>query len=205
MKNNQKGFSAVEAIVVIVIVVLLGVIGWLVYDRNHNKPAKTANTQTTQKTDTKQDTTKPDPNAGYLVVKEWGLRFKTPSGLADVRYAIHNDTDDKLAFFAKPADSNVQYTKDYDAYANGNFTYATGVLFRSTEATKNLNDTTIAGKKLGNYYYYTNWAFSGLATGAGCHALYGDSSDASCQLELKAFNLVNKGDTALLNTIELAQ
>ena len=64
------------------------------------------------------------------------------------------------------------------------------------------------GKKVGDYYYYTSWAFSSLATGAGCQGLYGDSNDSACETESKAFALVNGNDgnkQALLYTIELAQ
>jgi prepilin-type N-terminal cleavage/methylation domain-containing protein len=208
MKSNQKGFSVVEILIVIVVVGLLSAVGWLVYDRQKNKvdDKPVTHTSTTQKEETpKQETAKPDPNAGYLVVKEWGLRFKTPSGLTDVKYVIHDDT---LAFFAKPTGSNVQYVTDYEKYADSNFRYATGVLYRSTSSTKLFaGDMTREGKKVGDYYYYTNWAFSSLATGAGCQGLYGDS-DSACETESKAFALVNGNDgnkQALLYTIELAQ
>jgi prepilin-type N-terminal cleavage/methylation domain-containing protein len=200
MQANQKGFSVVEILIVIVVVGLLGAVGWLVYDRQKNKTSHTSNTQVS--TSQKEETKKVDPNEGYLVVKEWGLRFKTPSGLTDVRYAIHGDA---VAFFAKPTGSNVQYVTDYQKYADSNFRYAIGVLYKSTSSIKPFaGDMTREGKKVGDYYYYTNWAFSSLATGASCKGLYGDS-DSACQTEATAFQLVNQGDTALLNTIELAQ
>ncbi len=205
MKINQKGFSVVEILIIIVVVGLLGVVGWFVYDRQKDKTSDTSNTQasTMQKDEaSKQETKKADPNEGYLVVKEWGVRFKTPSGLSDVRYAIHDDT---VAIFAKPTGSNLQYVSDYEKYEDSNFRHATGVLYRSTSATKPFaGDDTRQGKKVGDYYYYTNWAFSNLATGAGCVGLFGDS-DPACQTESTAFKLINQGDTALLNTIELAQ
>lgn len=204
MKANQKGFSVVEILIVIVIVGLLGAVGWLAYDRQKSKTDDKATNFQTNQQEQKQET-KPNPNEGYLVVKEWGLRFKAPSDITDVRYTIHGDT---LAFFAKPTGSNVQYVADYEKYADSNFRYATGVLYRSTSSTKPFaGDTTREGKKIGDYYYYTNWAFSSLATGAGCQGLYGDS-DSACEAESKAFALVNGNDgnkAALLLTIELAQ
>jgi prepilin-type N-terminal cleavage/methylation domain-containing protein len=206
MKRNEKGFSVVEVLVVIIIVGLIAAIGWFVVgkqkDKATNSDATKNTTQQTADKDTTQETTKANPNEGFLVVKEWGLRFKTPTGLADVKYAIHDDT---LAFFAKPSDSSVQYVSNYDKFEDSNFTHAIGVLYRSTSSTKPFSsDGTRQGEKVGNYYYYTNWAFSGLATGAGCVGLYG-SDDSSCQQERKAFQLVNQGDSGLLNTIELAQ
>lgn len=130
------------------------------------------------------------------------MRFKIPSGLTDVKYKIRGDT---VAFFAKPAGSNVQYVTDYEKYEDNNFRYATGVLYRSTSSTKPFGgDYLREGKLIGDYYYYTNWAFSSLSTGAGCQGLYGDS-ESNCLVESTAFQLINQGDAALLNTIELAQ
>jgi predicted negative regulator of RcsB-dependent stress response len=46
MKNNEKGFGAVEGLLVIVIVVLIGVAGWFVYQRRHSStPSQTTHTQ----------------------------------------------------------------------------------------------------------------------------------------------------------------
>lgn len=205
MKKNQKGFSVVEILIIIVVVGLIGTVGWLVYDRQKTKtPDSQPDTQTSieQKgTADTQPTQKADPNEGYLVVKEWGLRFKTPTGLTDVRYTIHDDT---VAFFAKPTGSSVQYRADYDKYEEGRSQYATGNLYRSRESTKDKLGLVVEGKKIGDYYYYTSWAFSSLATGAACVGTYGDA-DSNCQPEGTAFQLVNQGDTALLNTIELAR
>jgi hypothetical protein len=55
LRNNQKGFGAVEGVLIVAVVVLLGVVGYMVY-KNHNKtPANnskniSANTPTTSKT-----------------------------------------------------------------------------------------------------------------------------------------------------------
>lgn len=201
--NYQKGFSAVEIVIIFAVVGLLAVVGWLMYDRQRDKKSETANTQvSTQRKEEapKQETKEADPNKGYLVVKEWGLRFKTPSGLTDVTYTLHGNT---ASFFAKPTGSSVQYRANYDTFKDGHSQYATGNLYRSTESTNNERGFATEGKKVGDYYYYTSWAFSSLATGAACVGLYGDG-DSNCQPERTAFQLVNQGDTALLNTIELA-
>lgn len=42
LKNNQKGFSLIEAILLVAIVVLIGVVGWLVYKDHHKTTAKSA-------------------------------------------------------------------------------------------------------------------------------------------------------------------
>lgn len=202
--KNQDGFGVVEIILVVMVLGLIGFVGYHAYSQRHKtnnaQTTSTVSTTTPKKTETPKPTTTVDPNAGYLVVSEWGLRFKTPNGLADVRYKIQGDT---LAFFAKPAGSSVQYRADYDKYEDGHFPYATGLLYRSNN-TNNDRGFPTNGKKVGNYYYYTAWSFSSLATGAACLEIYGDSSDSNCQANAKAFQLVNQGDNALLNTIELA-
>ena len=67
----QKGFGLVEIIIIIAIVGLLGVAGWLVYDRQKSPTTADSSAQTAQ-----EPVAKPDPNAGYLVIKEWGVKIK---------------------------------------------------------------------------------------------------------------------------------
>src|SRR4051794_12776305 len=104
MKANQKGFSIVEILIVIVVVGLVAAAGWLVYDRQKAKASiESTNSQvsTQQKEETpKYVSKKVGTSEGQIEMKEWGLKFKIPSGLADVEYKIHDDT---AAFFAKPA------------------------------------------------------------------------------------------------------
>lgn len=197
MKTYQKGFSLVEILVVIVVVGLIGVVGWRIYDMQNNTTPQPTTTQPI----TQQEVKKPSLNEEYLIVKEWGLQFRIPDDLTDVRYVINDDT---AAFFAKPADSAVKYRTDYELFENDRAVYATGILYRSTDRTKQFTDEVREGKKLGEYFYYTDWAFSNLSTGAACLGLYGDGTP-NCEQEAIAFKLVNQGDAALLNTIELAQ
>lgn len=220
MKTNQKGFSVVEVLIVVVIVGLIGTVGWFVYDRQKSKNNEQPVTQNSQQNqETIKQETKADANEGYLVVKEWGLRFKMPSNITDVQYRVYGDT---VAFYAKPTGSAVAYRSDYEAiysdeatYGKNNPKYAKGTLYRSAESSKDKVGTKIEGKKIGNYYYYTAHAFSSLSTGAGFQGLYfdtdcdKDSTLAKCdpyiEAESKVFQALNQGDTALLNTIELAQ
>ncbi len=101
MKSNQKGFSAVEIVVVIVVVGLLGIVGRLVYDRqNSNKhviPNKNTPSSDTKKSVTTSPSTlitpTPDPNTGYLVVKEWGVKIKMKEA-AKVTYTYGSEEFD---------------------------------------------------------------------------------------------------------------
>jgi flagellin-like protein len=45
MKENQKGFSAVEGLLLILAVVLIAAAGWFVWQNQNNKPAKVASNQ----------------------------------------------------------------------------------------------------------------------------------------------------------------
>ena len=207
MKAKQKKFKIVKILITIIVALgLLCGIGWFV---NH-ETAKQETPQTgNEEVDIALEDETPtqaeaevDPNEGYLVVQEWGLRFKVPESLTDVRYAIH---DNDLAFFARPAGSDVQYRPDYDEFKSGYYTHAMGMLYRSTDSTKLVIETLREGTKIGDYYYYTAWAFSGLATGVGaCFSTYGDDK-SNCELTGSVFTSINMGEKALLNTIELAQ
>jgi hypothetical protein len=59
MKNNQKGFSAVEGTLILVIIGLVGFVGWFVYDANKkvDDSLNTANQSNSQTTATKKSST----------------------------------------------------------------------------------------------------------------------------------------------------
>lgn len=59
MKKNEHGFSAIEIIIVIVIIGLIGTVGWLVYDRQNNKP----NNLQSDATQSEKDSPKPDDSS----------------------------------------------------------------------------------------------------------------------------------------------
>lgn len=200
--KNNKGFGVTGAVIAGLIIVVLFLTAYTVWDKSKDNPKDTSISKTdksiTKSTNT--ETTK-DPNEGYFLVKEWGLRFKVPSGIFDVKYKINGDT---LAFYAKPAGLKYDYVKDYDQIDNtGNFSLASGVIYRSKDSINNSRGDDVEGKKVGDYYYYTAWSFSGLATGAACSALYDmQNEEEQCQENNKAFNIVNR---ELIKSIELIQ
>lgn len=121
-----------------------------------------------------------DPNEGFIVVKEWGLRFKVSATITDVQYA-----------------------SDYLKVEDGRPVYALGYVYRSTNSAESKMGDQVQGKKIGNKYYYTAWAFSSMATGAGCVRVYDIKDDeAQCLKANQVFKDMNMGDTALINTIE---
>lgn len=200
-KSNQ-GFETVGIVIFIMVLIVIGLVGYIVWGKRINS-SDTSITQQIANEDTSTTNTT-DSNEGYFVVKEWGLRFKVPTGITDVRYKITGET---LAFYAKPKGLNAEYVKNYDQVSNLGFpSLATGVIYRSKESTKDKTGSAVNGKKIGDYYYYSEWSFSSLATGSACLPLYDMANQESqCVEENKAFELVNIGDGSLLNSIELAK
>ncbi len=90
---NQCGFSTVIVITVILLIGIIGFAAWRLHEINLQK------TERTQNTDSQMQT---DPNEGYVVIKEWGVRFKPVEGLRDViYYRIDNNGDNFFAFTTK--------------------------------------------------------------------------------------------------------
>jgi len=175
--KNQKGFGAIEALLLLVIVGMIGGTGFYVYNANKEEP-KISDSSIQQK-DNSEELLEEELSESYLVVKEWGLRFKIPDNLTDVQYKISGDT---LGVFAKPVkDKNgqpfdVEYPSDYGEVDKeyGGFYYSQGNLIRSKNSTEDIIAGTQKGKKLGDYYYYTSYSFSGLASGAGPNGIFFD-------------------------------
>lgn len=95
MARNQKGFGTVWIVISIVaVLVVAGLIIWRLMSTN-----QTANTQTPAQTESdspaeSQPTngqSQADANQGYVVIKEWGVRFKPTQALGEVRYAKIKD------------------------------------------------------------------------------------------------------------------
>lgn len=231
MKNN--GFSSVVLVVLLAVLLtgIIGFAGWYVY-QNNQKPVVTNFAECAAQEDAKIQETYPelcvyggnqytnpaqktelptedtDQQSNYVVVEEWRLKFTKPDSLKDIEYIIVGDT---AGFYAKPADFDGNYRKNYKAVdASSRITYAIGRLTRSTNSTHTDNYVgVVEGRKIGDYYYYTAHSFSGLSTGAGYNGLYfneycddGPHEEPVCSelidAEHKAFQSVND----MLRTIE---
>jgi len=150
--NKQSGFSAVIGIIsVVVVIALIGLIGWRLYNNQPSKQTNNAtsgNQSTGQTPATSNNTTSPaqqvDPNAGYVVIKEWGVRFKPVSGLTGVEY-VNLDSN--------TVDFTTQQLASLDPNCNGQVTGLTvlGRVFRSTNSS---TPSTLSLGKVGDYYYY---------------------------------------------------
>lgn len=168
---KQKGFGTVLLIVVVVLAVA-GVVGWSVYS-GKKAPNNSATQSTSQATQQKQiastaastnnqaQQAQIDPNAGYVVIKEWGVRFRAVGGLEAAMYTITPTSTDQedpsdptsrpipmageLAVFSTKA--LTQYGDSCSDKVDGR--NPLGKIYRSKRAVKNGEFL----KQIGEYYY----------------------------------------------------
>lgn len=142
-----------------------------------------------------------EESKNYLMVKEWGLKFEIPEDLTNIKYIIDGDT---AYFVAEPADQSFSYVTGINSLIKSD---AMAVLYRKTNSSQEGMEKTIEGKKVGSYYYYTAWSFSGTASGVGVQGtIFGADFNRYNQEDQKiadkaneVFNSLNK----MLNTIEV--
>lgn len=107
--NKTKGFSLVGILVIVAAVVVLGIVAWRVWDAGQNK--QNDNTNTNQQTNNQDQNNEPepepatevDPNEGYVVIEEWGVRFKPVADLGEVEYFKPADIESDALTFATKA------------------------------------------------------------------------------------------------------
>jgi cytoskeletal protein RodZ len=155
--NNakQSGFSPIIGIVAVILVLgILGLIGWrLLAQPTKQTNSATSSNQSTSKTpasNNNQNTTpakQTDANAGYFVIKEWGVRFKPVSGLTNIEYY--------LKYNGSRADFTTQEVAQQVPSCNAQ-NYSTGIesLGRyATNAQNPINATLLTTINGYNYYY----------------------------------------------------
>jgi len=159
LSKNNRGFSAVEALIVLVVLALLGFAGWFVYHKQHEKNDKKTTTNSSSKStnDTSKDASKDSTKdqTEYFTVSEWGVR------------AAYTASD---RFTYKLSDGNKMLTaisKELAAADSGCSTFGAGQISRmqgsdfatadgqgpgqTVEQAAAQNPNTYV--KVGNYYY----------------------------------------------------
>jgi Tfp pilus assembly protein PilE len=81
LKNNQKGFTAVEGLLIVLILVVIGAVGYMVYHNNHKTSNTASKTTTSASSSSNKSTTTPNPYAGWKsdTTSLSGLSFQYPS------------------------------------------------------------------------------------------------------------------------------
>lgn len=151
--DRNAGFGVVGVIVIVVALLVTGFVGWRVYDANQKpKTSVSANTSTSKENQTKETTDAPlvvestnDPNEGYVVIEQWGVRFKPAEELGEVQYFKPRGlTLDAFTFTTKTlADTAASCSP-----SSGNIIL--GLMYRSTEQRREYGETLA---KIGDYYY----------------------------------------------------
>src|SRR5688572_6155328 len=148
-----KGFNAVILTLIIGAIAVVGsIILWRVRE---DKPTDTATQATdllaTSQSSVAEQSVQEDPNKDFVVIKEWGVRFK-PSGLSGIRY--------KIGAQSSLADENVTFTTDtlakYGAACSGtqDGDAPLGILTRTKQQKDEFHSESGAFvKRVGDYYY----------------------------------------------------
>jgi hypothetical protein len=154
-KDKQFGFGRVMVIVAVLVLVGLGYVGYRVYG-HFNKPSTTNNTTANQTTGNQSTGTQTDPNAGYVVIKEWGVRFKPVNGLSGVTYSI-TSSQRPNAIEAMLMTDQLKATNIPTCNGTQANSRPLGAIVRITTAedlSQHLNNDQLLGQVDGYYYYY---------------------------------------------------
>lgn len=139
-RQKVAGFSITVIITIIALLVIIGVIVWRWHETgSQNQTSAPAVSTLSQK---------PDPNKGYVVIREWGVRFKPSADLVDVEYGIVGNTAVFSTKQLAALDSSCGVGADTE--------YPFGKLSRSTTSAQEFTSEDNAGafvKRIGNYYY----------------------------------------------------
>ena len=168
MNKNQRGFGIVELILIVLLVLGIGFVIWRVYDvqLSVDKTADVTEQASNQ-------TVAKDKNAGYFVIKDWGVRFKPQTGLSVDDIVVYKGSGDVLNFTTK----RVEALGGACDHTSPRF-IAAMVVSRSKTAPI-ASDMIQPSMKIGDYYYYIMPAQS------------------PCSDDVKTQNGVDGGDHAL--------
>lgn len=144
MAQSQKPKSIAVVIVVLCLVVLAigGIVTWFFYNTHQNAGGST-----------QQNSQQADPNSGYIVVKEWGVRFKPVDGLMGVTYTVGTQAASRYQTTAFSTQAITSQASECSANPNGH--PALGYLYRSANQADLSSPDAILREvvKIGNYYY----------------------------------------------------
>lgn len=157
-QNRQRGFSLVLIVGALVAVVVIGIVAWRIYESG--KTTNQTNSQSPPGSDNEPQqqsgTPAADPNEGYVVLKEWGVRFKPVEGLGNVTHFRPTDTPQGYDRF----DLSTTELGTRDARC------ATMGFSSVTRATTPQSGYETMLAQVGDYYYYYRGSDSACSTTA---------------------------------------
>ena len=105
LSKNQKGFTAIEAVLIVVILVLIGVVGWLVYKNQHKTTAVKIATTSSNKPAATTHKSAVTPMVPFInviqsdnsVIQEVPNKIAKTGDEVDILTALHNTCTNKSA------------------------------------------------------------------------------------------------------------
>lgn len=154
MRKNELG-SAHIVVVGVLVVALIGALGFIFWQNIIQKKDDTQTSATTSvKSNDEKSTddtkkTEEDPNEGYVVLKDWGVRFKNTNSIA-VSWSkdsvnSYNQKNDNTYYFTTTAWKNLAGACNTEIP----FVRSKDKIVSMTSPPKSLNEDKISG-----YYYY---------------------------------------------------
>jgi len=170
MKTNQKGFSALEAILIVILIGLLSLAGWYVWKKNHDKESKNNGPAAAQTQDKTEEQQKSDPYAGWksaeLVYEK--IKYKYP---ADWKQQLKT-TPDGTTGTVSPGSDDLTLT---GAKSDLQIEVRTGIDGAGSPVGQEVTDSTPV-TLLGGQYYLNFYTF---ADAENKQKVYGACVDAS--------------------------
>jgi hypothetical protein len=145
-QTNKKGFAPILIVVIVLAIGLVAALGYIFYQNMNKKDDTVANTTSTQASNT--STTKPD-YTGYLVLDDWGVKFKIPIELQST--TINKYNFDGYYYFTTSRSEAIKGCKN-DGDING--TLRSLSRYENEQKTDGESNGGLISK-LGNYYYYS--------------------------------------------------
>lgn len=151
-RKSERGNVIEIVIIVLLLLTVIGLIIWRFLDSNESETNKVQQGQQTTNTETQTSTNKQspapttDPNKGFIVIKEWGVRFKLTAD-TQVQYYQAGDTQ-KYHLTTSVIDS----LGGNCTQSNNKYVGAAGTLYRTQ--VKQMEGGSPMATLNGYYYYY---------------------------------------------------
>lgn len=152
-KLDIRGFALVEGLLIVIALALVTGVGYYVYhtQNEENKPQTSQNTSNTQGNESQQastDSAKADNLAGYVAVKEWGVKVAIRDA-EKVQYTIDNTPNTVIS--GDTYESHLSPSFKPEALQDKSCTPGVG-MYRSKTKFANVGEDN--QKKVGDYYYF---------------------------------------------------
>ena len=176
---NQKGFTAVEALLIVIILFILGFAGFYIHhvQKTSSKTGNTVASASSPKTDSKKTT------QTYLVIKKWGVQIPLTGSQREANYSYPESDDPNMVELYLPVDGKSQATTS--CYGAARIQRITTSSYKSGtwDFYKKTADSGTKFWNIGNYYYMGD---SGDIACAGSQTLYNKAEAASAALTQQA-------------------